>query len=215
MPLTQSQIAMYAQSAGLPADRAKIAAAIAMAESGGEPTAHNQVPPDDSYGLWQINMIGDMGPARRKQYGINNNTDLYDPAINAQAMAKISNKGADFSPWSTYGSGAYKKFNGGAADANQAGWQEDLLGLGGGFLPFSGGVGGLQGLVSMAELGIGAAEWLGNPHNWVRIMQTGLGAVLVGIGLAMATKGAWQPAAQAVSKVTPIGRAAAAGKAAA
>jgi hypothetical protein len=47
-----------------PAD-AVVAVAIALAESGGNPAAHNPVPPDDSWGLWQINMRGHLGPVRR------------------------------------------------------------------------------------------------------------------------------------------------------
>lgn len=215
--LSQSQIAMYAQSAGLSPDRAQIAAAIAMAESGGRPTAHNPVPPDDSYGLWQINMIGSMGPARRAQYGISSNTDLYDPAVNARAMAAISNGGKNFTPWSTYTSGAYKKFSGGAADATatDASWQGDLGGALGGLL--GGGTAGLQGLAALGELGVGAAEWLGNPHNWIRIIETVVGALMVGVGLAIVTRGTWQPAVNAVGKVaeiTPQGRVVATAKAA-
>src|SRR3982750_492240 len=64
-------------------------AAIALAESNGNPTAHNAVPPDDSYGLWQINMRGKLGPARRQAFGIQSNTELFDPTKNARAMKKI------------------------------------------------------------------------------------------------------------------------------
>lgn len=209
--LSQSQIAVYAQSAGLSADRAQIAAAIAMAESGGRTDAHNAQPPDDSYGLWQINMYGSMGPGRRAQYGISSNEQLYDPAVNARAMAKISNGGSNFTPWATYTSGAYKSHNGGVADAAAAGfnWADPF-----GTSPFgSGGVtGSLAGLTSLAELGVSAGEWLANPHNWVRIVQTGTGALMVGIGLAMVTRGSWQPAvnvAKKVATVTPTGRVAA------
>lgn len=90
---------------------AAIATAIAMAESGGNRKAHNNKPPDDSYGLWQINMIGTMGPRRRALFLITSNEALYDPVKNAQSMAKLwLNKGKQFTDWSTYKSGAYKKF---------------------------------------------------------------------------------------------------------
>src|SRR3954465_3981494 len=60
---------------------------IAYAESGGNPAAHNDNPKtgDESYGLWQINMIGKLGPARRKAFGITDNKQLFDPATNAKA----------------------------------------------------------------------------------------------------------------------------------
>ena len=88
--LSQAQIAMYAQSAGM--QNPVLMSAIAMAESrGGETTAHNPIGLDDSYGLWQINMRGDMGPERRREFGISRNAELFDPAVNARAAAKILN----------------------------------------------------------------------------------------------------------------------------
>lgn len=83
-------------------------AAIALAESGGNPRAYNGTPPDKSYGLWQINMIGDLGPARRKEFGISSNEELFDPDVNAKAAIKIS-RGQGLKAWSTYTNGAYKK----------------------------------------------------------------------------------------------------------
>lgn len=207
--LSQAQIAAYAQSAGLSPDRAKIAAAIALAESGGRTDAHNANPPDDSYGLWQINMIGSMGPSRRAKFGISSNEGMYDPGVNARAMAAISNNGANFSPWATYTSGAYKQFNGGTADAAGFDWTDPF-----GLNPLAGGgvTGTLSGLTSMAELAVSAGEWLANPHNWVRILQTMTGGLMVGVGLAIITRGTWQPAvnvAKKVASVTPAGRVAA------
>jgi len=88
-----------------------IAIAVAMAESGGNIYAHNAKPPDDSYGLWQINMIGSLGPARRRQYGLKDNKELYIPMINAKAAFNIYlSAGRSFRPWSTYTNGAYKKY---------------------------------------------------------------------------------------------------------
>jgi hypothetical protein len=86
-----------------------IATAIAMAESNGDILAHNSKPPDDSYGLWQINMIGSLGPARRAQFGLKSNDELFNPANNAIAAKAIYNSGG-WRPWSTYTNGAYKKY---------------------------------------------------------------------------------------------------------
>jgi len=96
--------------AGCSPDNAAIAAAIAQAESSGDPSAYNGVGRDNSYGLWQINMIGNLGPARRAQLGISNNQQLFDPATNARAMYAVSNGCTTFSPWSTFMSGAYQRF---------------------------------------------------------------------------------------------------------
>jgi lysozyme-like protein len=80
--------------------------AIGLAESGGNMFAHNRLPPDDSYGIWQINMIGDMGPARLKQFGIRSKQALYDPVINAKAAYSIY-KSQGFKAWSTYNGAKY------------------------------------------------------------------------------------------------------------
>ena len=85
--------------------------AIAMAESSGRQDAHNPNAStgDNSYGLWQINMINDLGPARRQQFGINSNDQLFDPATNARAALAIR-KSQGFGAWSVYRSGAYKQY---------------------------------------------------------------------------------------------------------
>lgn len=99
------------QRAGFRGERLKTAFGIVMAESGGNPRAHNpnRQTGDDSYGLGQINMLGAMGPARRRQYGLKSNQDLFDPAVNARVMFQMSGGGRDFSPWSTFKSGAYRR----------------------------------------------------------------------------------------------------------
>lgn len=87
----------------------EIMVGIAYAESGGDPTKHNNKPPDDSYGLWQINMLGKMGPARRRLFGISSNDQLFDPATNARAAKKIYDT-QGLNAWSTYDRGEYLKF---------------------------------------------------------------------------------------------------------
>jgi hypothetical protein len=56
---------------------------------------------DLSYGAFQINMLGDMGPERRKQFGIEKNEQLYDLDTNARA-AKIIRDQQGFGAWSVY-----------------------------------------------------------------------------------------------------------------
>jgi murein DD-endopeptidase MepM/ murein hydrolase activator NlpD len=84
--------------------------AIALAESGGRTHAHNGRGPDDSYGVFQINMIGGLGPARRKKFGLRSNTDLYDPNTNIKIAAHMSQRGANWSAWGAYTSGAFSKY---------------------------------------------------------------------------------------------------------
>lgn len=102
--------------AGFRGSGLNMAYAIAMAESSGNAKAHNgnSGTGDNSYGLFQINMLGSMGPARRKQFGLSSNDDLFDPLTNAKVAFKMSNGGKSWGPWSTYSSGAYKQYLGGS-----------------------------------------------------------------------------------------------------
>lgn len=107
--LSHSEIYKLATDAGFNQQSALTATAVALAESGGNTDAHNTTPPDDSYGLWQINMLGSLGPARMKQFGISSPSQLFDPKTNAKAAFIIyKNAGYRFSPWTTFTSGAYK-----------------------------------------------------------------------------------------------------------
>ncbi len=117
--LSADQIRQYASGAGFAGDDLNIAVAVALAESGGNPRAYNGVGRDNSYGLWQINMIGSLGPARRKQFGLSSNDQLYDPATNARAAYAIK-KGSGWSAWTTYTSGKYKQHMSGGGTIGDA-----------------------------------------------------------------------------------------------
>lgn len=111
MALTPAQLLQLAQGAGFKGQDANTMAAIAMAESSGNPGAHNRNARtgDDSYGLAQINMLGSMGPARLKQFGLQNSNQLLDPETNLRAAKQVKDS-SGFGAWSTYGSGGYKQF---------------------------------------------------------------------------------------------------------
>jgi hypothetical protein len=183
--LSQAQLAAYAASAGIA--NPQLAAAIAMAESGGDTRSHNPIPPDNSYGPWQINMLGSMGPERRKALGISSNDQLYDPAVNARAASMISKGGTDWTPWSTYTSGAYKKFLPAGSSVTQA----STSGLGDGPTAIVGGVkdavGAVGDTVSSIKDGVkvvlDAGNWISNPRNWLRIAYVGAGVLVVLVGL--------------------------------
>jgi cell wall-associated NlpC family hydrolase len=100
------------RQAGFKGDGLLTAYAVVMAESGSNPSAHNdnRKTGDDSYGLFQINMIDTLGTARMKQFGLKSKADLLDPLVNAKAAFAISKGGKDFGAWTTYNSGAYTKF---------------------------------------------------------------------------------------------------------
>lgn len=110
--LGPQDLALLMRQAGFPASEVETGVGVALAESGGNPRAHNSTPPDDSYGLWQINMLGSLGPARRKRFGISKNEELFTPEVNAKA-AYIVWKESGWNAWTTYTSGKYKESIGG------------------------------------------------------------------------------------------------------
>lgn len=82
-------------------------AAIAIAESGGRPSALNTKPPDYSVGLWQINYYGALLPGRSKEFG---SPSALQASPTAQARAAVAiERQQGLSAWSTYTNGAYKK----------------------------------------------------------------------------------------------------------
>jgi hypothetical protein len=104
--LTYAQILPYAQSAGFSDGDDVVAAAIALAESSGNPAAvgDQSLAPSNgpSYGLWQINV------GANPQFA---NDNLTDPQTNANdAYELYQAAGNSFSPWTTYTSGAYEQY---------------------------------------------------------------------------------------------------------
>lgn len=107
--MTLAQLRSLAAHLGFPDP--VTAAAVAMAESGGNPGAINIVAnplpgnaPERSFGLWQINTLA------HPQY---DEGQLGDPTYNGQAAFAISSGGRNWTPWSTYTSGAYRAYMGG------------------------------------------------------------------------------------------------------
>ena len=115
-----AEMVRLAKEAGFSDSEAAIMGAIGAAESTGDPKAHNTKGRDNSYGLWQINMLGRMGPSRRKQLGIDSNEQLKDPKINARAAYMVY-KQQGFGAWSVYKSGKYRQFLGTAQGAVSGG----------------------------------------------------------------------------------------------
>jgi len=79
----------------------KEAWAIAKKESNGRPFAFNgnTKTGDSSYGIFQINMLGMLGPDRRNKYDLDHNADLFNPVVNATIAYKMSGGGEDWSSW--------------------------------------------------------------------------------------------------------------------
>jgi murein DD-endopeptidase MepM/ murein hydrolase activator NlpD len=104
------------RSVGIPEDKVSTMVAVALAESGGNPTTDtvkSGLDPEKknefSLGLWQINMIGRIGEDRRKQFGISSDEELYDPVVNAKAALAILNS-QGLNAWGAYTNNSYKKY---------------------------------------------------------------------------------------------------------
>ena len=106
--------------AGFRGKNLKTAWAIAMKESTGRPTAYNgnRSTGDSSYGLFQINMIGSLGPSRRAQFNLKTNNDLFRPLTNAKAAFHMSGGGKNWSAWDIDSSG----YNGGRSRGRYLTW---------------------------------------------------------------------------------------------
>ena len=89
---TPAQIRGFWEYAGGAAGAARVAVAVALAESGGDNTA---VSPSSDYGLWQINAAW-FG----RFCGLTWNT-WWGPDVNACAAVHISNAGANWAAWCT------------------------------------------------------------------------------------------------------------------
>lgn len=114
--MTLAELRALAASVGFPDP--ELAAAVAMAESHvfgsvpplANPFATNIVThpkpgnlPERSFGLWQVNTLA------HPEF---DETQLLNPNYNAHAALLISKSGKDWSPWSTFKSGAYKQYMG-------------------------------------------------------------------------------------------------------
>ena len=101
--LSPEQVKSLALNSGFTEGQSDIVVKIARGESSFDPQAHNPDAStgDNSYGLMQINMLGDMGPERRKLFGIQTNEQLKDPQTNMDAAFKIF-QSQGFPAWTVY-----------------------------------------------------------------------------------------------------------------
>lgn len=174
MSLTFAQLEGLWIQAGGDAASAPIAAAVALAESSGNPQATN--PTDNhgrqtSWGLWQISNGTHSEPV----------ANILDPLVNAQqAVGKYKAAGNTFArDWGTYISGAYKRFlqSGIPPDTSGVVLTDDKTNNN------SNNDGGISGLIqSVTDVfkPVGdlftALAWIVNPINWLRILLGFIGA---------------------------------------
>ena len=171
------------------------ATAIALAESGGRASAHNPNTStgDDSWGLWQINLLGGLR-SRLVKWGLTSPQQLTDPMVNAKAAYSIfSDAGGTFRDWSTYNHGSYIPFLGQAKSAaNTVGDSVDSYVVAGKGLDVlrngvTGAASDAAGAVTGAASGAANAILAGMTPIVYKALFVGLGVALVGVGLVKGT----------------------------
>jgi hypothetical protein len=99
--LTDQKLKLLLETVGFEGLGLKKAWSIAKRESNGRPLAYNgnRKTGDSSYGLFQINMIGNLGVERLEKFDLKSNKELFDPVTNAEITYYMTNGGSDWSAW--------------------------------------------------------------------------------------------------------------------
>ena len=99
--LTDYELVELLKGVGFTGKGLKTAWAVAKAESNGRPFAFNgnAKTGDSSYGVFQINMIGILGPDRRQKFDLNANAELFNPVKNATIAFHMTKGGTDWKSW--------------------------------------------------------------------------------------------------------------------
>lgn len=99
--LADRQLKQLLSSVGFTGSALKTAWAIAKRESQGRPMAYNgnRKTGDSSYGIFQINMLGNLGTVRKEKFNLRSNVLLFDPVINAEITYHMTDGGKDWSAW--------------------------------------------------------------------------------------------------------------------
>ena len=99
--LNQKQCKELLSAIGFEGKALKMAWTVAQKESNCRPKAinNNAKTGDHSYGIFQINMIGDLGEARLEKFNLEFKKELLDPVTNAKIAYHMSKQGKDWSSW--------------------------------------------------------------------------------------------------------------------
>jgi len=110
--LTDGELKELLSAVGFEGKALKQAWAIAKSESNSRPMAYNgnRKTGDSSYGIFQINMLGELGIDRKEKFDLKSNILLFDPVINAEITYYMTKGGTDWSSWSSLNGARYKEF---------------------------------------------------------------------------------------------------------
>lgn len=167
-----AQLESLWEQAGGSTALAPVMAAIAMAESGGNPAAVNSS--TDATGLWQINLSAGNGA-----YVPGGGANATNPLDNAKAAVAIE-KEQGLGAWTTYTSGAYHQFLEGNVPASAAGTAASATDTAATTAGISIFPTDITGFFSDANSLVTKLLWIVNPTSWIRI-----GAFLAGAALLL------------------------------
>ena len=110
--LTDGELKELLSAVGFEGKALKQAWAIAKSESNSRPMAYNgnRKTGDSSYGIFQINMLGELGIDRKEKFDLKSNILLFDPVINAEITYYMTKGGTDWSSWSSLNGSRYREF---------------------------------------------------------------------------------------------------------
>ena len=99
--LSDVELKKLLKAVGFEGQALKMAWAVAKKESNGRPMAYNgnRNTGDSSYGIFQINMLGNLGVDRKEKFELRSNVLLFDPVINAEITYYMTDGGKDWSSW--------------------------------------------------------------------------------------------------------------------
>ena len=110
--LTDKELKELLSAVGFEGKALKMAWAIAKSESNARPMAYNgnRKTGDSSYGIFQINMLGELGIDRKEKFELKSNILLFDPVINSEITYYMTKGGTDWSSWSSLNGARFKEF---------------------------------------------------------------------------------------------------------
>jgi len=196
--LSSAQIASAMRSAGWPENAIPMGVAIALAESGGNPSAVNNSNRNGSrdYGLFQINSV---------HKSLLKQGNWANPVDNARMALKVyRDAGNSWKPWATFNHGSYRKFykaNVGSANISGDGKDDGFWqGAGKGISDVSGA--GANIVTSAFTLG-----YIGDQAFWKRFGIAALAILLIIIGVWIVFRQPIAEAGKGLINLTPQGRA--------
>jgi len=110
--LSDKELKALLKAVGFEGQGLKMAWAVAKKESNGRPLAFNgnKNTGDHSFGIFQINMNGELMESRIEKFDLNSVSDLFNPVTNAEIAFYMTKGGKDWSSWTYLNGERIKEF---------------------------------------------------------------------------------------------------------